>query len=125
MYPDLISIGGDDSFQNVCFCGDVKENVPTFFQGLNSLNSPCTGLVSRKQLAKLMGVSTETLKRAERRGELRPLKFNARLLRYKMEDIARWFSASSAGRPDNSDAGAALQAEAGSHSSEEHNSQFQ
>ena len=38
-----------------------------------------------------MGVSIETLKRAERKGELRPIKFNARLLRYDIADIARWF----------------------------------
>ncbi len=44
-------------------------------------------LISRDQLAKRWGVSKETIKRREREGLLTPLRFNQRLLRYRMEDI--------------------------------------
>lgn len=53
-------------------------------------------LISRKKLAAMMDVSIETIKRKERRGELHPLKFNARLVRYRVKDVAQWFLDSSA-----------------------------
>ena len=44
-------------------------------------------LLSRKALANRWGVCRETIKRAERVGLLRPIRFNERLLRYKLSDI--------------------------------------
>lgn len=44
-------------------------------------------LISRDQLAKRWGVSKETIKRREREGLLTPLRFNQRLLRYRLDDI--------------------------------------
>jgi hypothetical protein len=46
-------------------------------------------LVSRKELAKRWGVSTETIKRRTRDELLKPLRFNQRLLRYRLSDIIR------------------------------------
>ncbi|MEZ5325926.1 MAG: MerR family transcriptional regulator [Verrucomicrobiales bacterium] len=44
-------------------------------------------LLSRNQLAKRWGVSKETIKRREREGLLTPIRFNQRLLRYRLDDI--------------------------------------
>ena len=44
-------------------------------------------LISRAQLAQRWGVSKETIKRRERDGLLSPIRFNQRLLRYRLEDI--------------------------------------
>lgn len=44
-------------------------------------------LLSRRALASRWGVSTETLKRRERDGTLNPVRFNRRLLRYRLSDI--------------------------------------
>ena len=44
-------------------------------------------LISRDQLAKRWSVSKETIKRREREGLLNPIRFNQRLLRYRLEDI--------------------------------------
>ena len=44
-------------------------------------------LLSRKALANRWGVHPETIKRAERAGLLRAIRFNQRLLRYKLSDI--------------------------------------
>ena len=44
-------------------------------------------LLSRKALANRWGVCRETIKRAERAGILRAIRFNRRLLRYKLSDI--------------------------------------
>lgn len=46
-------------------------------------------LISRKIAAEKIGVSTETLKRWEKRGLLRPIVFNTRLIRYRRTDIDR------------------------------------
>ncbi len=46
-----------------------------------------SALISRDQLAQRWGVSKETIKRREREGLLNPIRFNQRLLRYRMEDI--------------------------------------
>ena len=43
--------------------------------------------ISRDQLAKRWSVSKETIKRREREGLLTPIRFNQRLLRYRLEDI--------------------------------------
>ncbi len=50
---------------------------------------PLAELVSRKLAAEKIGVSTETLKRWERRGLLHPIIFNSRLIRYRRTDIDR------------------------------------
>ena len=44
-------------------------------------------LISRAQLARRWGVSKETIKRREHDGLLNPIRFNQRLLRYRLEDI--------------------------------------
>jgi hypothetical protein len=44
-------------------------------------------LISRRQLAARWGTSTETLKRREREGILKSIRFNQRLLRYRLSDI--------------------------------------
>lgn len=43
--------------------------------------------ISRDQLAKRWNVSKETIKRREREGLLNPIRFNQRLLRYRLRDI--------------------------------------
>ena len=44
-------------------------------------------LLSRKQLCERWAVCRETLKRREKEGVLRALRFNRRLLRYRLRDI--------------------------------------
>ncbi|MGK0185689.1 MAG: DNA-binding XRE family transcriptional regulator [Verrucomicrobiales bacterium] len=44
-------------------------------------------LISRDQLAKRWSVSKETIKRREREGLLSPVRFNQRLIRYRLDDI--------------------------------------
>ena len=44
-------------------------------------------LLSRKDLAERWGVSTETIKRREREGLIERLRFNQRLLRYRLKVI--------------------------------------
>ncbi len=44
-------------------------------------------LLSRRDVAKRQGVSTETIKRRERAGLLHPLRFNSRLIRYRLADV--------------------------------------
>ena len=46
-------------------------------------------LLSRKQVAKRWRVSTETIKRRGREGLLPPLRFNQRLIRYRLADVIR------------------------------------
>ena len=43
--------------------------------------------LSRTELATRWGVSKETIKRREREGLLTPIRFNQRLLRYRLEDV--------------------------------------
>ena len=47
-------------------------------------------LLSRRAVAHRWGVSTETVKRRERAGELAALKFNARLTRYRLSEVERF-----------------------------------
>jgi hypothetical protein len=44
-------------------------------------------LISRRALALRWGVSVETIKRRQRDGILRAIRFNERLLRYKLRDV--------------------------------------
>ncbi len=50
-------------------------------------SGPVSELISRDQLAKRWSISKETIKRREREGLLNPIRFNQRLLRYRLEDI--------------------------------------
>ena len=43
--------------------------------------------LSRDQLAHRWSVSNETIKRREREGLLSPIRFNQRLLRYRVEEV--------------------------------------
>jgi hypothetical protein len=44
-------------------------------------------LVSRSELAARWSCSRETLKRRERDGILKPIRFNSRLLRYRLSEV--------------------------------------
>ena len=46
-------------------------------------------LLSRKEVARRWGVSTETVKRRASEGLLPPIRFNQRLVRYRLSDIRR------------------------------------
>lgn len=46
-------------------------------------------LLSRAQVAALLGVCTHTVQRMERAGLLKSVRFNRRLLRYRDEDVQR------------------------------------
>jgi hypothetical protein len=56
-------------------------------QALQTPERSRTSMISRAQLAKRWGVSKETIKRREAEGLLQPIRFNQRLLRYRLEDI--------------------------------------
>lgn len=56
-------------------------------EALQTPISDRTRMISRAQLAKRWGVSKETIKRRENEGLLQPIRFNQRLLRYRLEDI--------------------------------------
>jgi predicted site-specific integrase-resolvase len=43
----------------------------------------------------MLGVSTETVKRRERDGLLKSLRFNSRLVRYRREDVERMIESAS------------------------------
>jgi len=47
-------------------------------------------LESRKQAAQRIGCSVRTLIRAERRGELTPIRLSSHMIRYRSADIERW-----------------------------------
>jgi predicted DNA-binding transcriptional regulator AlpA len=57
---------------------------------------PETRLVSRRQIAVKEGVSVETIKRREKQGSLKPIRFNSRLIRYRLSDVLA-FEAAAAG----------------------------
>jgi len=54
-------------------------------------------LLSRRQLALRHGVSTETIKRRERDGSLKAVRFNQRLIRYKLSDVLAYEAAAAGG----------------------------
>jgi predicted site-specific integrase-resolvase len=43
----------------------------------------------------MLGVSTETVKRAERNGLLKSVRLNSRLVRYRREDVERMIESAS------------------------------
>jgi len=54
--------------------------------------SPEEKYVSRQELAARMGCCLMTIKRAEKRGELHPIRINSHFLRYRESEIARWIA---------------------------------
>ena len=46
-------------------------------------------LLSRAEFAKALGVCSHTIQRMERRGVIRGLRFNSRLIRYPVSELAR------------------------------------
>ena len=62
---------------------------------LKPILKPSSVLLTRKQVAELLAVSTESIKRYERRGVLRSIKLNSRLIRYRPEDVQRMIAAAS------------------------------
>ncbi len=55
----------------------------------NSTPSTNDHLLSRRAVAARFSVCTGTIKRWEKRGQLKPIRFNERLLRYRLSDIVR------------------------------------
>ncbi len=50
-------------------------------------NIPC--LLSRREVASMLGVHTETIKRYQRKGLLPAIVFNSRLIRYERTEVDR------------------------------------
>lgn len=50
--------------------------------------------LSRRQVAAIAGVSTETVKRAQHRGELPAEIMNCRRTRYRVSDVEQWLAQS-------------------------------
>ena len=48
-------------------------------------------LLNRKEVAALVGCHPETIKRAERKGKLPAYRFGHRMVRYRREDVKRWW----------------------------------
>lgn len=51
------------------------------------INEPSELLVSRKQLSQRWNCCLETIKRREQEGLLKAIRFNQRLLRYRLSDV--------------------------------------
>ena len=49
-------------------------------------------LDSRLQVARRVGCHPKTVARAEKRGELTAIRFNARLVRYRRSEVDEWIS---------------------------------
>ena len=49
-------------------------------------------LESRREVALRIGCHTKTIARAEAKGELMPIKFNSRLVRYRRSDVDAWIA---------------------------------
>jgi predicted DNA-binding transcriptional regulator AlpA len=49
-----------------------------------------TELVREEQLARMLGISVNTLRRMRRRGDGPPAQMFGRLVRYRWVDVARW-----------------------------------
>jgi len=47
---------------------------------------------SRQDVAMRIGCHPKTVQRAEQRGELAPVKFNTRLVRYRRSDVDAWIA---------------------------------
>jgi predicted DNA-binding transcriptional regulator AlpA len=55
--------------------------------------TPDTIFISRRQVMEMLGCSMDTVKRLEQRGLLRPIKLNARLIRYRLSDVLKMMNA--------------------------------
>lgn len=44
-------------------------------------------LLSRWQVAEKLGVSLDTVKRMEKRGQLKPIRLNSRMVRYRLNEV--------------------------------------
>lgn len=62
---------------------------------LKPIQKPSSVLLTRRQVAELLAVSCESIKRYERRGALRSIKLNSRVIRYHPEDVQRMIEAAS------------------------------
>lgn len=54
-------------------------------------------LLSRIQAAEQLGVSVDTVARFETRGQLKPIRFNSRTVRYRLSDIEQMIQAHEGG----------------------------
>jgi predicted site-specific integrase-resolvase len=54
-------------------------------------------LLSRWQVAEKLAVSIDTIKRMERRGQLRPIRLNSRMIRYRLSDVDAMMAAHESG----------------------------
>ena len=54
-----------------------------------TINPKSDRLISRKELSERWNLSTKTLKRRERDGELRPLTLSSNTVRYRLSDILK------------------------------------
>ena len=54
-------------------------------------------MLSRKALAERWQTSVETCKRRERAGLLKPIRFNQRLVRYRLSDVVAYENAAAGG----------------------------
>ena len=73
--------------KNVCFCSDMnKADYPVSDQ-----------MLSRKAVAARWQTSVATVKRREKAGLIKAIRFNQRLLRYRLSEIAA-FEAAAGGR---------------------------
>jgi predicted site-specific integrase-resolvase len=50
-------------------------------------------LLSRWQVAEKLAVSIDTVKRMEERGQLRPIRLNARMIRYRLHEVEEMMKA--------------------------------
>lgn len=53
---------------------------------------PDSTLLTRQQVAEALQVNPRTIARWEEKGLLKPLKFSARSIRYRKEDVERWIA---------------------------------
>jgi predicted DNA-binding transcriptional regulator AlpA len=53
-------------------------------------------VLSRHQVCEKLGVSHDTVKRMEARGQLKPIRLNSRMIRYRVSDIDRMLQAHAA-----------------------------
>ena len=60
----------------------TAQNLPT------NLNKSLPALLTRGQVATHFGVCKETIRRWERDGRIQPIVINARVLRYRQDDVA-------------------------------------
>jgi hypothetical protein len=60
--------------------------------------SPPEQMLSRKSVAERWQTSVETVKRREKEGLLKAIRFNQRLLRYKLSDIEAFEAAAAGGK---------------------------